>query len=285
MSSDSVLKRCEKECRRLARSHYENFIVSSILLPRRLRQPFYNVYAFCRTADDLADESDSPQIALTKLDRFQQQLDDTFSGNPPENLFLPLSKTIREFDLPKEPFDDLLSAFRQDQTKTNYETIDELFDYSRRSANPVGRIVLRLAESYNDENAALSDYICTGLQLANFWQDVSRDLAIGRVYIPNQVMRQFGVESEMLSHDSSPEPLRRALAHLCDETERRLNHGLPLADRVPRWFSGDVKLFAHGGLATLQAIRQIDYDVLSVRPKVSKLRQLTLLFRTMLGLL
>ena len=285
MSPDLVLQSSEKFCRRLARSHYENFVVASVLLPRRLRQPFYNVYAFCRTADDLADESESPQIATQKLAEFQQHLDNCFAGGPTENLFTALADTVERFRLPKQPFDDLLSAFRQDQIKTRYETFDQLQDYCRRSANPVGRIVLRLADSFDEENAALSDEICTGLQLANFWQDVARDLAIGRVYLPESEMQKFSVTTDMLQQTSTAQSVRDLIRSECDRAEAFFQRGLPLADRVPRWFASDVKLFATGGLATLKAIRKIDYDVLRIRPKVSKLQQAGLIGRAMCGLL
>lgn len=284
-SSPDRLKAAENETRRLARSHYENFLVASLLLPRRLRQPFYNVYAFCRTADDLADESPSPDIACSRLDDFQRQLDETYAGKPCESLFIALATTIDQFDLPQQPFDELLDAFRQDQHKTRYASSDELFDYCRRSANPVGRIVLRLGDCFDEENAALSDQICTGLQLANFWQDVVRDYAIGRIYLPADAMSRFGVSESMLSQSSTPIELRQLLASQCDRAENIFRCGLPLADRVPGWLSSDIKLFAHGGLATLEAIRRIDFDVLRVRPTVSKWRQSGLVVRAMLGLL
>ena len=158
-----ALKIAEYESRRLARSHYENFLVASVLLPRRLRQPFYNVYAFCRTADDLADESASPEEAIARLADFQGQLDESFEGNPPQNLFLALMHTVEQFDLSKQPFDDLLDAFRQDQFKYRYQDFSELLEYCRRSANPVGRIVLQLGCCLEEQTAQLSDQICTGL--------------------------------------------------------------------------------------------------------------------------
>ncbi len=281
----AAVKRAEKETRRLARSHDENFLVASVLLPRRLRQPFYNVYAFCRTADDLADESSSPEQALEDLDRFQTQLDETFEGRPPQNLFLALRATIETYGLPKQPFDDLLDAFRQDQKKTRYANRDEVLDYCRRSANPVGHIVLRLGGCFSEEHAALSDQICTGLQLANFWQDVARDFAIGRVYLPADEMERFGVTESMLGQSSTSANLRQLLASECDRAEACFRRGLPLAQTVPRWLSSDIKLFAHGGLSTLEAIRVIDFDVLRSRPTVSKWRQAGLVLRAMLRLL
>ncbi len=279
------LQQARKSCQRLAKSHYENFVVASVLLPKRLRQPFFDVYAFCRTADDLADESPSPTIALERLDDFQQQLNDSFAGNPPPNEFLALADTIQRHDLPKQPFDDLLSAFRQDQVKTRYQDIDEVFDYCKRSANPVGRIVLSLADACSDKNAALSDKICTGLQLANFWQDVKRDRAIGRVYLPQDEMQQFNVSDQMLDLDQTPVELRGLLKSECDRAESLFRDGLPLVESVPSWLRKDIKLFAHGGLETLRAIRNVDFDVLRKRPKVSKAAQIGLIARAMIGLL
>ncbi|MGB7342831.1 MAG: squalene synthase HpnC [Pirellulaceae bacterium] len=285
MSSETVLKACETENRRLAKRHYENFVIASVVLPRRLRQPFYNIYAFCRTADDLADESPSPEIALERLQKFQNQLNATFAGHPPENLFLPLAQTIEQFSLTQEPFDDLLSAFRQDQTKTRYQTMGELLDYCRRSANPVGHILLQLADSRDDETAALSDQICTGLQLANFWQDIARDYQAGRVYLPQEQLERFDVTTEHLGRVTVTEPLRLLINEQCDFAEGFFRRGLPLAKKVPQWFAADIKLFAHGGLATLNAIRRQDYDVLRRRPKVSKAQQAWLVTRAALRIL
>ena len=278
-----VLRVAEEMTRRLATSHYENFLVASILLPRSMRQPFYNVYAFCRTADDLADESSSPEVATAELASFEDRLNEVFAGKAESPIFIALAKTIREYDLPKQPFADLLDAFRQDQTKNRYQNIEEILDYCRRSANPVGQIVLRLGNSYDAVNCQLSDKICSGLQLANFWQDVARDFQIGRIYLPQDEMTRYGVDESMLMADSTAKPLRRLLANECDRAEKMLRQGLPLADRVTAWLANDIRLFAHGGLQTLNAIRRIDFDVLRRRPKVSKLRQASLVFRAWAG--
>lgn len=283
-------------CRRLAKSHYENFIVASILLPRNVRQPFYNIYAFCRTADDAADESPTAEIAQTRLNDLQWGIDAIFQGKSPTPaspepmryggmLFPALAETVAAHQLPQQPFNDLLSAFRQDQNTPQYTQWEQLLDYCRRSANPVGRLVLGLADACDDQNAQLSDEICTGLQLVNFWQDVARDHAIGRVYLPADMRDRFGVTPQMLSQTSTPEPLRNLIAHLCDQTEAYFRRGLPLCDRVPGWLAGDVKLFAHGGLETLRAIRRIDCDVLRVRPTVGKMKQFSLVARHLMGLL
>lgn len=278
-----ALREAERATRQLAKSHYENFLVASVLLPHRIRQSFYNVYAFCRTADDIADESPSPGVALQKLEHLQQQLDLVFQGCPEEPLFIALESTVRQHGIPKQPFDDLLDAFRQDQHRNRYESFAELADYCCRSANPVGRIVLHLGDSFTDENGGFSDRICTGLQLANFWQDVARDFELGRIYVPREEMCRFGVDEAMFGQAVTAQPLRRLLASECDRAESLLREGLPLAERVSPWLSSDVKLFAHGGLRTLRAIRGIDYDVLSSRPTVGKLQQAVLVLRAFFG--
>ena len=249
-----------------------------------MRQPFYNIYSFCRTADDFADESASRDRAIEQLGQLQRDVDDLFAGRVPAHSFFPaLADTVQSFGLEKGPFDDLISAFRQDQDVTRYTGQEPLLDYCSRSANPVGRLLLQLADCSNPTTRALSDQICTGLQLANFWQDVARDYQIGRVYLPQDRCQAFGVSESMLRGSETAAPLRRLLAELCDETEAYFRRGLPLVDHVPRWFAADVKLFAHGGLATLDAIRENQFDVIRRRPKVGKMKQLSLVARTMLG--
>ena len=277
------LRTAEAECRSIARSHYENFLVASIMVPRRYRQAMYNIYAFCRTADDLADESASPRIAAKSLDEFQQQLDATFEGSPPSNIFVALADTIERYRLSKQPFDDLLAAFQQDQHKHRYETRGELMEYCQCSADPVGRMVLQLAGCVDEARQMLSDQICTGLQLANFCQDVGRDYAMDRIYLPTEDWAKHGVCESMFSRRSTPDPLRRLIAEYCDLAEEKFNSGLPLSNEVPSWLAGDVRLFARGGLATIRAIRKIDFDVLRLRPTVGKFQQLRLLGQTIAG--
>ncbi len=277
------LAQAEIFCRRLAKSHYENFLVATVFLPRRLRQPFFNVYAFCRTADDLADESPSPEIASEELDRFQSLLDQAFAGRPHSEIFVALKHTATQFELPQEPFDRLLIAFRQDQTQTRYETRAELLHYCHHSANPVGEILLRLCGCLSTENVRLSDQICTGLQLVNFWQDVKRDFAIGRIYLPRETMHRFHVSEDELRTDSASSKLRQAIAVETEYAEQCLLRGLSLAEVVPPWFARDVQLFVHGGIAVAQAIRKQDFDVLRTRPIVSKRVQLGLLVKAWLG--
>src|SRR5438128_3089523 len=179
-------------CSRLARTHYENFTVASVLLPRRLLRHFHNGYAFCRWADDLADEAGGGTRALELLRWWRTELLRCYDGRPRHPVTVALSSTIRQFAIPPQPFLDLLFAFEQDQLVKRYQTFEQLLDYCRCSANPVGRLVLYLCESFDEERARLSDHICTALQLANFWQDVARDLDIGRVYLPAEDRRRFG---------------------------------------------------------------------------------------------
>lgn len=264
-------------CRRLATSHYENFSVIGWLLPRELRRHVYHIYAYCRWADDLSDEVGDPARSLELLAWWERELRACYAGDARHPVFVALEETIHEFAIPAEPFLELLRAFQQDQRKTRYETFDELVGYCRGSADPVGRLVLYLGRACDDERVALSDSICTGLQLANFWQDIVRDFAIGRVYIPQEDLDRFEVVEAELTHAPASVNLRRLLKFEVDRAEEWLQRGLPLVERMPRALAGDVWLFAQGGLKILAKIRRLDYDVVSRRPKVSKLDQLQLL--------
>ncbi|MBS0210335.1 MAG: squalene synthase HpnC [Planctomycetes bacterium] len=263
-------------CRRLAQSHYENFSVASWLLPRALRQHFYNVYAYCRWADDLADEVGSTDESLALLDWWEEQLAACYRGEAWHPVFVALAETIAEFAIPVEPFATLLVAFRQDQRQPRYDTFDELLGYCRNSANPVGHLVLYLGRAFNAENASLADQICTGLQLANFWQDVARDYDRGRVYLPRETIDRFGCALALAEHRATPE-FRQALRFEVDRASEYLTAGLPLVARVPRWLQADVWLFAQGGFAILAQVRRLDYDVWTNRPRVSRAAQLRLL--------
>jgi squalene synthase HpnC len=276
----------QKKCKRITTSHYENFLVASVLLPRSLRQPFYDVYAFCRTADDLADESPTTQLAIEGISRYRNQIQRIYEGGQPTGLFVALANTIDKLNLPRKPFDDLLDAFVQDQSVRRYENEQQLLDYCQRSANPVGCLVLAMAGCHEEENTRLSNEICTGLQLANFWQDVARDFQIGRIYLPATVMRQFGFDEEQIrigiKKRQTPPAVREAIAHQCTDAARRFESGMPLIARVPDWLSADIELFIQGGLATLDAIERIDYDVLRQRVRVGKLSQAWMVGRLLL---
>jgi squalene synthase HpnC len=257
-------------CSRLARSHYENFTVASFLLPRPLLRHFHNVYAYCRWADDLADESGGGTHALALLRWWRDELLRCYDGRPRHPVMIAIQETIQRFQIPSRPFLDLLFAFEQDQLVKRYETYEQLLGYCRHSANPVGHLVLYLCESYTAENAVLSDSICTALQLTNFWQDVARDLDIGRVYLPREDRLRFGYSDEDLEGRRFT-PEFAALLRFEVERARALFHqGLPLVGRVAPGFRADIALFAQGGLAILRKIDQAGYNVWHERPVLSK---------------
>jgi squalene synthase HpnC len=272
-----TLLQSQQYCRQLAERHYENFTVASRFLPRELRQHVCNVYAYCRWADDLGDETGDPQRSLALLDWWETLLRQCYNGRATHPVFVALSETIQQFNIPAEPFADLLTAFRQDQRVTRYETIAELLDYCRYSANPVGRMVLYLGQCHTPERAMLSDSICTGLQLANFWQDVARDWDIGRVYLPQADCRQFGYDESCFARRECNDAFRRLLAVRVEDAERRLRAGSPLALQMPKGLRLPVALFAAGGLATLEAIRRQRFDVWTHRPTVSRSDKLRLM--------
>jgi squalene synthase HpnC len=257
-------------CRRLALGHYENFPVATWALPPRLRQHFYNVYAYCRWADDLGDEVGDPARALELLAWWRDELSACYAGAPRHPVFVALAPTIRQFDLPRAPFDDLISAFEQDQRVREYDTFAQLRDYCRRSADPVGRIVLRLCECWREETLAWSDSICTGLQLANFWQDVARDMDIGRIYLPREDRQRFCYTDADLAARTTNEAF---LSLMCFEVRRArecLEAGWPLVDVMPGRLQVDIELFIRGGLRILREIERINYRVWELRPVVNK---------------
>lgn len=264
------LPEAEAYCRRLATSHYENFPVVTWLLPRELHQHFYNVYAFCRWADDLGDEAKSPEQALDLLAWWKSELDACYRGETRHPVFVALKSTTDRFAIPVDPFADLISAFQQDQVIREYETFDQLRDYCRRSADPVGRIVLRLCRCSSDENIAWSDSICTGLQLANFWQDVSRDLDIGRIYLPREDRARFGYRDEDFRNRVTNPEFLALMRFEVDRAREWLTAGLPLISRMPGRLRIDIDLFARGGLEILRKIEGIGYRVWDQRPRIGK---------------
>ena len=270
-------------CRRLAESHYENFHVASWFLPRDLRPHFYSIYAYCRVSDDLGDEVGNPDQALALLDLWGRQLDACYEGRARHPVFVALAETIRECFIPKEPFADLLVAFRQDQIVSRYETIEDVLNYCRYSANPVGRLVLYACGEAIEENLRLSDFTCTALQLANFWQDVREDYARGRIYIPKNDMEVFRVSEEQIAEGIATPEFRGLMRCEVDHARELFEQGLPLIGRVNRDLALDLDLFSRGGLEILRAIERQSYDVLSARPAISKSRKLALLMRAVSG--
>jgi squalene synthase HpnC len=270
-------------CRQLAESHYENFHVATWFLPKALRPHFQSIYAYCRISDDLGDEVGDRSVALALLDLWGRELEACYEGRARHPVFVALAETIRACNIPKEPFADLLVAFRQDQTVTRYATMDEVLAYCRYSANPVGRLVLYACGEVSDENFRLSDATCSALQLANFWQDVRVDFTKDRVYIPQDDMRRFGVSDETIALGVATPEFRALLRHEVDFARSLFARGLPLIGRVNRDLALDLDLFSRGGLEILRAIERRDYDVLSARPSISRRTKLALALRALGG--
>ncbi len=264
-------------CRRLARAHYENFSVASWLLPRQVLPHWYAIYAYCRGADDLADELNDPAESLRQLDLWEEQLDLCYAGTPQHPVFVALEHTIRACSIPWEPFADLLAAFRQDQTVRRYATTEDVLAYCRNSANPVGRLILYVGDCHDEQRGRLSDSICTGLQLANFCQDVARDAELDRLYLPQETLDRAGYTMEMWSRREFNPAFRQALREEVDRAERYLREGMPLVAMMPPALRREIALFVGGGLEIVRAIRRQDYNVWQSRPRVSKLAKLRLL--------
>ena len=282
-ASAPSLVEARQYCAHLARSHYENFSVASWFLPSRLRQHFFNVYAYCRISDDLGDEVGDTAASLELLDEWQRELDACYEGSPRHPVFVALAETVRAFDIPKHEFIDLLTAFRQDQTVTRFETFDDVLHYCHYSANPVGHLVLYLCGYRDAERHQLSDFTCTALQLANFWQDVTVDYAKGRIYLPLEDLRSFNVgENEIAQSYNTP----AFCAMMKFEVERARDwfcRGLPLIGQVDRELAIDLDLFSRGGLEILHAIEKQGFAVLGNRPSISKPRKLALVARAAYG--
>jgi squalene synthase HpnC len=277
------LAAAQEYCRRLARSHYENFSVASWFLPPGLRQHFFNVYAYCRISDDLGDEVGDPAASLRLLDQWEMELHACYAGSPRHPVFVALAETVRGFDIPKQPFADLLTAFRQDQTVIRFPVFQDVLNYCRNSANPVGHLVLYLCGYRDTERQALADFTCTALQLANFWQDVSDDYGKGRIYLPLEDLTRFRVTEQDIAD-------RRNTAAFCELMQFEVSRardwfarGLPLIKRVDKELAVDLELFSRGGQEILNAIERQDFRVLGRRPSISKTRKLALVARAALG--
>jgi squalene synthase HpnC len=269
-------------CERLARSHYENFSVASWFLPKRLRQHFFNVYAYCRISDDLGDETGNTATSLQLLDEWEAELNACYSGRPRHPVFVALAGTVREFDIPKQTFADLLTAFRRDQTVTRYETFDDLLGYCRYSANPVGHLVLYLCGYRDAERQQLSDFTCTALQLANFWQDLSPDYQKGRIYLPLGDLRQYSVSETDIAGKRNTPQFVEMMRFEVDRARNWFDRGLPLVGKVDRELAVDLELFSRGGQEILNAIESQNYAVLGNRPAITKTRKLALVARAAL---
>lgn len=267
----------------LATHHYENFNVVSWLLPKELHQHFYNVYAYCRWADDLGDEIPSKDRALELLGWWEMELGACYEGRPQHPVFVALRQTILAKDVPRQPFADLLKAFRQDQIVRRYPTWDAVLDYCFYSANPVGRLVLYLCGYRDEERQQLSDATCTALQLANFWQDVARDLEKGRIYIPLDRAAAHGLTEQDILDKKFDHRYVALMQELIDYTRHLFQKGMPLSKMVEGKLSVDLAMFSRGGLAVLDAIEAIGYNTLYQRPEASKGKQVRLLGRALVA--
>lgn len=278
-----TLAEAQQYCRELAESHYENFHVASWFLPKRFRPHFHSIYAYCRISDDLGDEVGTRAQALALLDVWQEQLDACYRGEVKHPVFVALRETIRSCDIPKEPFADLLTAFRQDQTVMRYASMADVLQYCRYSANPVGRLVLYACGYRDAERFESSDETCSALQLANFWQDVREDFARGRIYLPLDAMRTAGVDETTIASGRATPAFRALLQEQVAYTRTMFARGAKLIGMVDPELAVDLDLFTRGGLEILRAIEGRQYDVLSGRPTISKPRKAMLLLRALAG--
>jgi squalene synthase HpnC len=274
------LREAQAYCLHLARTHYENFSVVIWLTPRGLREDFAAIYAFCRWADDLGDEVGDPARSLELLGWWRQELRAMYAGQARHPVMVALEPVVKRHGIPIGPFEALIAAFEQDQTVHEYETDAQLRDYCTRSANPVGHLVLYACGAFDAENARLANATCTGLQLANFWQDVARDWQMGRIYLPAADRFRFGVTHEMLAAVPAAAEFRALLRSKVAEARLLFTEGRPLVDRLRGRVRLAVDLFSRGGLAILEAIERADYDVLSARPHLSQWDKLGLMARS-----
>ena len=281
MTSEACsIEKARALCRELAQTHYENFFVASFLLPRKLRQHFYNVYAYCRLSDHLADNSVDPQSALTSLKNWERELHICYQGRPSLAVFLALQETISTYNIPKKPFLDLLQAFKIDQVKTRYKTYGDLLEYCRYSANPAGRLVLYLGGYSDSERQKLSDLICTALQLTNHWQDINWDFEqLKRIYIPLDDMEKFQYHESDLGSKICDKRFTELMKMEIKRTQNLFKKGLPLCTMLDGSLGREVELIVRSGQETLRRIELVQYDIFRCRPTLSKGTSLKLLIQ------
>ncbi len=262
-TTENPVRHGERVSRALTRRHYENFTVGAFFLPRRIRQDLFNVYAFCRLADDIADEPAGGAGPAERLNRWERELDAAHRGSSDDPIFAALGETINRRGLSPEPFRRLLQAFRLDLVKTRWQSWDELRGYTRLSADPVGRIVLELFGYRDPDFFALSDKICTALQLANHWQDVAEDWERGRLYIPQEDLHRFGVSEEEIACRQVTDGFRELMTFEVDRAGRLFHEGRALLRMVRGVLTLQLNLYWNGGMAALEAVSKIGYDVLN----------------------
>jgi hydroxysqualene synthase len=277
-------------CERMARNHYENFPVGSLLIPKNRRRYVYSIYAFARTADDFADEGHDAgeagldeALRLAALDDWEGKLEASYRGEASHPVFIALAETAKELRLPVRLFRDLLSAFKQDVTKRRYANFDEVLDYCARSANPIGRLILLLFGYHEERLHKLSDSICTGLQLANFWQDVSIDIRKDRIYLPQDEMDDFGVSVGDLRDRRSSDRTAALLRLQVERTRMLFEDGRGLPGMVNGRLAFELRLTWLGGMRILQRIEEQGYDTLRARPLITGWDKIVLLLRSLIG--
>ena len=273
-------------CERMARAHYENFPVGSLLAPKDRRKHVYSIYAFARTADDFADESYetgelTEERRLAALEDWERKLEDCYQGRADHPVFIALAETVRELRLPIQLFRDLLSAFKQDVVKRRYADFDEVLDYCARSANPVGRLILLLFDYREERLTELSDCICTALQLTNFWQDVEVDIRKDRIYLPQNEMARFGVSVDDLLEKRFSARYAALLKFQVERTSELFNRGKPLPNLVSGRLAIELRLTWLGGTRILERIEEMGYDTLNARPKISTADKISLLLKAL----
>lgn len=285
---DSLINSSFKYCEEIAKSHYENFPVASLLLPKVKRKYVYAVYAFARAADDFADEPDilgGAEKRLALLNEWHGKLKDAYNGKTYDPIFIALRNTVEVNRIPIEPLENLLKAFMQDVVKSRYDTFDEVIDYCAGSANPVGRLVLMIFGCQDEEFFKYSDKICTALQLTNFWQDVEIDLKKDRVYIPKEDLDKFGYSYDELFAKKYDERFKKLLSYEANRTRQIFDEGFKLIEMTAKEpslkkLSKELKLTWLGGTGILNKIREIDYDVFTKRPGISAIDKITIFFKS-----
>jgi hydroxysqualene synthase len=271
-------------CESLARSHYENFPVASRFVSKEIRKYVWTIYAFARIADDYADE---PGFTLAErmdnLNQWEQGLDECYNGNPTHRVFAALAETVERFQIPRELFQNLLTAFREDVTVKRYETHEDVLAYCRNSANPIGRMLLLLLNYRSESMLQYSDSICTALQLTNFWQDISVDIRKNRIYLPLEELEEFNYTEQDLFHQTLNENFRSLMAFQVRRTADLFVEGKPLLTMVGKDLAMELRLTWNGGTKILQKIHRQNYDVLTKRPALSIVDKVSILFRSFLS--
>ena len=282
-STMPTLEQARAYCQRLAESHYENFTVVSWFLPKRLRKHFHAIYAYCRISDDLGDEVGNREESLALLDFWQRQLDACYRGEAAHPVFVALSATIRECNIPQQPFNDLLTAFRQDQDIHRFATMDDILGYCHYSANPVGHLVLYTCGYSDAERMRLSDFTCSALQFANFWQDVSVDLEKDRMYLPEDDREKYGVTEEALFARRADDNYRKLVAFQVARTQGIFDQGAPLTKKLRGLLRLEIRLTWLGGTTILRKIEALNFDTLNHRPTVGKADMARLFFKALIS--